>query len=150
MGAHWVDVRCEDAGQFVGEFEDGYDRVLLDPPCSDLGTLQSRPDARWRKEPDQVRDLSRIQGGLIESAARHVRPGGSLVYSTCTISPSENEEQVHKFLARHPDFEADDLAAAMPEFRHPRAPRFLQLLPHVQGTDGFFIARLRRVAEAPV
>ncbi len=145
MGAHWVDVRCEDAAQFVGEHEGGYDRVLLDPPCSDLGTLQSRPDARWRKEPDQVRELSRIQEGLIEAAARHVRPGGTLVYSTCTISPSENEEQVHNFLARHPDFEADDLAAGMPEFRHPRIPRFLQLLPHVQGTDGFFIARLRRV-----
>jgi 16S rRNA (cytosine967-C5)-methyltransferase len=149
MGAHWVDVRCEDAAQFVGEHEGGYDRVLLDPPCSDLGTLQARPDARWRKEPDQVRALARIQEGLIESAARHVRPGGTLVYSTCTISPTENEEQVHNFLARHPDFEADDLAAGMPEFRHPRIPRFLQLLPHVQGTDGFFIARLRRVAEEP-
>jgi 16S rRNA (cytosine967-C5)-methyltransferase len=148
MGAHWVDVRCEDASRFVGEHEGGYDRVLLDPPCSDLGTLQARPDARWRKRPDQVKELSRIQEGLIESAAGHVRPGGTLVYSTCTISPSENEEQVHNFLARHPDFEADDLAAEMPEFRHPRIPRFLQLLPHVQGTDGFFIARLRRVAEA--
>ena len=148
MGAHWVDVRCEDAGQFVGEFDDGYDRVLLDPPCSDLGTLQARPDARWRKQPDQVRELSRIQEGLMESAARHVRPGGTLVYSTCTISPSENEEQVHKFLARHPEFEADDLAAEHPSLRHPRIPRFLQLLPHVHGTDGFFIARLRRVVEA--
>jgi 16S rRNA (cytosine967-C5)-methyltransferase len=149
MGAHWVDVRCEDAAKFVGEYEDGYDRVLLDPPCSDLGTLQARPDARWRKKPDQMKELGRIQEGLFESAARHVRPGGTLVYSTCTISPSENEDQVHNFLARHPEFAADDLAAELPEFRHPRTPRFLQLLPHVHGTDGFFIARLRRVAEAP-
>jgi 16S rRNA (cytosine967-C5)-methyltransferase len=149
MGAHWVDVRCEDAERFVGDHEGGYDRVLLDPPCSDLGTLQARPDARWRKEPDLVKELGRIQDGLIESAARHVRPGGTLVYSTCTISPSENEEQVHNFLARHPDFEADDLASDLPEFRHPRTPRFLQLLPHVHGTDGFFIARLRRMSEAP-
>jgi 16S rRNA (cytosine967-C5)-methyltransferase len=149
MVAHWVDVRCEDAAKFVGEYEDGYDRVLLDPPCSDLGTLQARPDARWRKKPDQMKELGRIQEGLIESAARHVRPGGTLVYSTCTISPSENEDQVHNFLARHPEFAADDLAAELPEFRHPRTPRFLQLLPHVHGTDGFFIARLRRVAEAP-
>jgi 16S rRNA (cytosine967-C5)-methyltransferase len=146
MGAHWVEVRCEDAANFVGELEGGYDRVLLDPPCSDLGTLQSRPDARWRKQPDQIRELARIQEGLLESAAEHVRPGGTLVYSTCTISPSENEDQVHNFLARHPEFEADDVAAELPEFRHPRAPRFLQLLPHVQGTDGFFVARLRRVA----
>ncbi|HYY05369.1 MAG TPA: 16S rRNA (cytosine(967)-C(5))-methyltransferase RsmB, partial [Candidatus Limnocylindria bacterium] len=148
MGAHWVDVRCEDATRFVGDHTDGYDRVLLDPPCSDLGTLQARPDARWRKEPDQVRNLGRIQGELIEAAATHVRPGGTLVYSTCTISPSENEDQMHNFLARHTEFEADDVAAELPAFRHPRIPRFLQLLPHVHGTDGFFIARLRRVAEA--
>jgi 16S rRNA (cytosine967-C5)-methyltransferase len=148
MGAHWVEVRCEDAANFVGDHQGGYDRVLLDPPCSDLGTLQSRPDARWRKHRDQIKELSRIQEGLIEAAAEHVRPGGTLVYSTCTISPSENEDQVHNFLARHPDFAADDLAAELPEFKHPRTPRFLQLLPHVQGSDGFFIARLRRVGEA--
>jgi 16S rRNA (cytosine967-C5)-methyltransferase len=121
--------------------------VLVDPPCSDLGTLQARPDARWRKQPEQVRELGRIQEGLIASAARHVRPGGTLVYSTCTISPSENEDQMHNFLARHPEFEADDLASDLPEFRHPRTPRFLQLLPHAHGTDGFFIARVRRVNE---
>jgi 16S rRNA (cytosine967-C5)-methyltransferase len=147
MGAHWVDVRCEDAAKFVGDHEGGYDRVLLDPPCSDLGTLQSRPDARWRKQPDQMRDLSRTQEELLGSAAAHVRPGGTLVYSTCTISPSENEDQVHNFLAKHPEFEADDLTVELPEFRHPRTPRFLQLLPHVHGTDGFFIARLRRVED---
>jgi 16S rRNA (cytosine967-C5)-methyltransferase len=149
MGAPWVEVRCEDAANFVGDHEGGYDRVLLDPPCSDLGTLQSRPDARWRKHPDQIKQLTRIQEGLLEAAAEHVRPGGTLVYSTCTISPSENEDQVHNFLARHPEFEADDLAAELPEFKHQRTPRFLQLLPHVQGSDGFFIARLRRTAEAP-
>ncbi|MGZ4201582.1 MAG: 16S rRNA (cytosine(967)-C(5))-methyltransferase RsmB [Thermoleophilaceae bacterium] len=148
MGAHWVEVRCEDAANFLGDNEDGYDRVLLDPPCSGLGTLQARPDARWRKDPEQIKELARLQENLLESAAGHVRNGGSLVYSTCTISPSENEERVHAFLARHPDFEADDLAAELPEYRHPRTPRFLQLMPHVQGTDGFFIARLRRVAEA--
>jgi 16S rRNA (cytosine967-C5)-methyltransferase len=148
MGAHWIDVRCEDAATFIGDHDGGYDRVLLDPPCSGLGTLQARPDARWRKDGAQIRDLTRLQEDLLESAAGHVREGGSLVYSTCTISPSENEERVHSFLARHPDFEADDLAAEMPDFRHQRAPRFLQLLPHVHGTDGFFIARLRRVEEA--
>jgi 16S rRNA (cytosine967-C5)-methyltransferase len=148
MGAHWVDVRCEDGAAFIGEHEGGYDRVLLDPPCSGLGTLQARPDARWRKDPGQIRDLVRTQEDLLEAAGAHVRPGGTLVYSTCTISPGENEDQVHGFLARHSEFEADDLAAALPEFRHPRTPRFLQSLPHKHGTDGFFIARLRRVAES--
>jgi 16S rRNA (cytosine967-C5)-methyltransferase len=149
MSAPWIDVRCEDAANFIGDHEGGYDRVLLDPPCSGLGTLQARPDARWRKDAGQILELTRIQEELLESGARHVRPGGTLVYSTCTISPSENEERVHSFLARHPDFEAEDLAAELPEFKHPRTPRFLQLLPHVHGTDGFFIARLRRISEAP-
>jgi 16S rRNA (cytosine967-C5)-methyltransferase len=148
MGANFIDVHCEDAANFIGEHEGGYDRVLLDPPCSGLGTLQARPDARWRKDGGQIRELTRLQEDLLESAARHVRAGGSLVYSTCTISPSENEERIHSFLARHPDFEADDVAAELPDFRHPRTPRFLQLLPHVHGTDGFFIARIRRVEEA--
>jgi len=148
MSATWIDVRCEDAANFIGDHEDGYHRVLLDPPCSGLGTLQARPDARWRKDSGQILELTRLQEELLESAARHVRPDGTLVYSTCTISPSENEERIHSFLARHPDFEADDLAAELPEFRHPRTPRFLQLLPHVHGTDGFFIARLRRVSES--
>ena len=149
MGAHWIDVRCEEASQFIGDHDSGYDRVLLDPPCSGLGTLQARPDARWRKDPEQIRELARLQEDLLESAASHVREGGTIVYSTCTISTAENEERVHSFLARHPDFEADDLPAEMPEYRHPRAPRFLQLMPHIHGTDGFFIARLRRIAEAP-
>jgi 16S rRNA (cytosine967-C5)-methyltransferase len=149
MGAHWIDVRCEEASRFIGEHDSGYDRVLLDPPCSGLGTLQARPDARWRKDLDQIRDLARAQEDLLESASSHVREGGTIVYSTCTISTAENEERVHSFLARHPDFEADDLPAEMPDYRHPHAPRFLQLMPHIHGTDGFFIARLRRIAKGP-
>ena len=107
-----------------------YERVLLDPPCSDLGTLQSRPDARWRKTPDQVGELAAVQAELLESAAGLVRPGGVLVYSTCTISPAENERQVDAFLERHAEFGLDG------------EPR--RLLPHRDGTDGFFIARLAR------
>jgi 16S rRNA (cytosine967-C5)-methyltransferase len=107
-----------------------YDRVLLDPPCSDLGTLQSRPDARWRKTPEQVEELAELQAELLQSAAAQVGPGGMLVYSTCTISPLENERQIETFLDTHAEFAADG--------------RFIQLLPHRDGTDGFFIARLRK------
>jgi len=144
MRAPWVEVRCEDALDVRDE--DGFDRVLLDPPCSDLGTLQARPDARWRKDPGRMDEIAGLQATLLEAAARNVRPGGTLVYSTCTISPLENEERVHEFLARQPEFTADDLAAEHPAFRHPRVPRFLQSLPHRDGTDGFFIARMRREA----
>jgi 16S rRNA (cytosine967-C5)-methyltransferase len=142
LGAKDLEVLTRDAREPVEE--SGFDRVLLDPPCSDLGTLQSRPDARWRKTPEQVSELSEVQAELLESAATQVKPGGTLVYSTCTISPAENERQVAAFLDSHPQFAADDLGLERPELASPLDSRFLQILPHRHGTDGFFIARLRR------
>jgi 16S rRNA (cytosine967-C5)-methyltransferase len=144
QGATIVRTVTADAKRPVGEAQ--FDRVLLDPPCSDLGTLQARPDVRWRKDADTVERLAAEQQALLETAARQVRPGGTLVYSTCTISPRENEERVLAFLDSHPDFAADDLSAELPDYAHPSEPRFLALLPHRHGTDGFFIARLRRSA----
>jgi len=145
MGADWVDVRTAEAGS-VELGEQLFDRVLLDPPCSDLGTLQSRPDVRWRKTPAMIEELTVAQRRLLEGAAARVRPGGTLVYSTCTISPRENERLVEEFVAARPNFEADDLGTELPEYRHPSARRFLQVLPHRHGTDGFFISRLRRAS----
>ena len=129
LGARSVRVVVGDAAK--PSFGDGYDRVLVDPPCSDLGTLQSRPDARWRKTPDQVRELSALQGRILEAGAAALRPGGRLVYSTCTISLEENERQVEAFLMRRPDFVTN-------------VGQFVQTLPHRDGTDGFFIASLER------
>ena len=145
MGAGWVDVRTAEAGSvdLGGQL---FDRVLLDPPCSDLGTLQSRPDVRWRKTPAMIEELTVAQRRLLDAAAARVRPGGTLVYSTCTISPRENERLVEQFAAARPDFEPDDLGSELPQYRHPSARRFLQVLPHRHGTDGFFIARLRRAS----
>jgi 16S rRNA (cytosine967-C5)-methyltransferase len=146
MGAECVEVRTGDA---AAPHEPGaYDRVLVDPPCSDLGTLASRPDARWRKHAGQTSELARVQAAILDAGAEALRPGGTLVYSTCTISPGENERLVQAFLDRRPDFEADDLQtrgpSGLPVWDHPRVGRFLQTLPHRDRTDGFFIARLRR------
>jgi 16S rRNA (cytosine967-C5)-methyltransferase len=115
--------------------------VLVDPPCSDLGTLAARPDVRWRKEPEPPVTL---QATILEAGANAVRPGGVLVYSTCTISPRENELQIGAFLERRDDFAVDELPSDLPVWDHPSVPGFLQTLPHRDGTDGFFIARLRR------
>jgi 16S rRNA (cytosine967-C5)-methyltransferase len=123
MGVTCVTVREEDVAEVGGEF----DRVLLDPPCSDLGTLQSRPDVRWKKDEDTVARVTAEQVRLLDAAAERVRAGGTLVYSTCTISPEENERQIERFLERRPDFRGDSQT---------------QLLPHRHGTDGFFIAQM--------
>ena len=141
---HAANIRVEvgDAGAPLAE--PPFDRVLLDPPCSGLGTLRSRPDLRWRVWPRDVAELAAEQSRLLSAAAALVSPGGVLVYSTCTISPDENERQIDAFLRRHRSFSADDLQSEYPAWAHPSAARHLLALPHVQGSDGFFVARLRR------
>lgn len=147
MGATIVEVRRGDAAHL--DEREAYDRVLVDPPCSDLGTLALRPDARWRKQPEDLGRLATVQQGILRAGARALKPGGTLVYSTCTISPRENERLVEAFLAEHGDFALEDprdVALDLPVWEHPHVPRVLQTLPHRDGTDGFFVARLRKAA----
>ena len=123
------------------------DRVLVDPPCSGLGTLQSRPDLRWRIEPEAIEELAHQQSAILAAAARALKPGGTLTYSVCTISAPESHRLLEGYLAEHPELEVDDLGARYPGWRDGADPRYLQLLPHRDLTDGFFIARLRRAAD---
>lgn len=120
----------------------GYDRVLVDPPCSDLGTLASRPDARWRKSEAAVRELTELQERILACGIEATRPGATLVYSTCTISRRENEGAVAAALAESPGVRAHDLGAASPALASGHDSRFLQTRPDRDSTDGFFIARL--------
>jgi 16S rRNA (cytosine967-C5)-methyltransferase len=146
MGAANVTVEVGDATRprRAGE---RFARVLLDAPCSGLGTLQSRPDLRWRASPDAVRSLAEQQARLLSAAAAACAPGATLVYSTCTISAAENEHQIGAFLDAHSEFAAIDLQPRYPAWAHPHARDQLLALGHVQRSDGFFIAALRR-AEA--
>ena len=131
------------------ELPPGFDRILLDAPCSDLGALASRPDARWRKSPKTIERLAAIQRRALLGAARMLRPGGVLVYATCTISRRENEDQVAALLAAAaagevPPLELEDLGARVPVLASAVEPRCLQLRPDRDRTTGFFIARLKR------
>jgi 16S rRNA (cytosine967-C5)-methyltransferase len=111
----------------------GFDRALVDAPCSGLGVLNSRPDLRWRAEP-----LPELQLALLRAAAERVRPGGTITYAVCTIHRGENEDVVDAL-----GLPVEDLGAQWPEYRHPRRPELLLTLPHVHGTSGFFVARFR-------
>jgi 16S rRNA (cytosine967-C5)-methyltransferase len=112
---------------------DQFDRALVDAPCSGLGVLNSRPDLRWRSEP-----LPDLQLALLQAAIERVRPGGTVTYSVCTVNSAENEAVVDALGLR-----AEDLGSTWPEYRHPSRPEFLLTLPHVHGTSGFFVARMR-------
>jgi len=122
-------VRIETADAAEPRSDGPFDAVLVDPPCSGLGTLQGRPDLRWRVQPAAIEQLAELQLRILTAGAHTLKPGGALVYSTCTISPRENEQVVERFLAREPRFTL--------ERRH-------LLLPHRDRTDGFFYALLRR------
>ena len=149
---HAANVRVEIADASLTRPEGPiFDRVLVDPPCSGLGTLQARADLRWRVTPEHVPQMAATQAAILEAGASAVRPGGLLVYSTCTISQTENEHVIADFLNSNPDFSLDDLAAELPGLAlassgplsdHEDGP--VLTLPHRDNTAGFFIARLRR------
>jgi 16S rRNA (cytosine967-C5)-methyltransferase len=127
----------------------GFDRVLVDPPCSDLGALSSRPDARWRKSPKAIGRLVEEQALLLRRGVEALRPGGTLVYSTCTISRRENEDRVAALIAaaeagEAPALTVDDLGALAPGLASPVDPRCLRVRPDRDCTTGFFICRLSR------
>jgi 16S rRNA (cytosine967-C5)-methyltransferase len=147
LGLRSVTVIETDAG--AAGMAPGFDRVLLDPPCSDLGALASRPDARWRKSPQAIERLAGEQRQLLRRGLEALRPGGLLVYSTCTISRRENEDQVAGLLAAAesgevPAFAIDDLGALAPGLASPTDGRCLQVRPDRDRTTGFFICRLKR------
>lgn len=121
----------------------GFDAVLVDPPCTGLGVLASRPDARWRRREESLAPLVDLQRELLRRAFDLARPGGRVVYSTCTLIAEENEDVVRTVGAP-----LDDLAAEWPELAHPRLSGALLTLPHLHGTDGFFVARLRAEGRA--
>jgi 16S rRNA (cytosine967-C5)-methyltransferase len=142
VGARSVRVIVRDAAE--ADLGTGYDRVLVDPPCSDLGTLASRPDARWRKSPETIERLAQLQRRILARAARAVAPGGTLVYSTCTVSAHENETIAASLAERSRGLRPDHLGETHRELRSTRDPRFLQLRPDRDRTTGFFIARFVR------
>jgi len=121
------------------------DRVLVDAPCSGLGTLRRNPDLKWRQSPQSVEELKAKQAAILRAAARLLKPGGRLVYATCSLLAEENEEIVNAFLKERAEFRPLDCATLLREARIPLdTGPLLRLFPHVHGTDGFFAAAMER------
>ncbi len=111
--------------------------MLVDPPCSGLGTLQARADLRWRVTAEDIEKLVQIQTAILDAGAQALRPGGVLVYSTCTISPQENEQQIERFLDRNSHFALDDLSHEQQSHIHPSMPEAQRRCPTV--IHGWFL-----------
>ena len=128
-----------DGRKFLPEFEARADKIICDVPCSGFGVLAKKPELRY-KNPEESISLPKIQSDILENACRYLKSGGTLIYSTCTILPEENEENIKAFLEKHNDFSlvpwsVGDISAES---------GMITLLPHIHKTDGFFIAKLTR------
>jgi len=132
---------CQDASQPVPRWIDSMDAVIADVPCSGYGIIRKKPDIRY-KDPDTMQDLPGLQLSILRNQASYVKPGGMLLYSTCTLVRKENEGVVEKFLKDRPDFTLEPLPLPAPFPKNESG--LLALVPGEYDTDGFFICRLRR------
>ncbi|SDW02197.1 16S rRNA (cytosine967-C5)-methyltransferase [Marininema mesophilum] len=151
LGLTMVKTRQEDLRTLPEKVDGLFDFVLLDAPCSGLGVIRRKPDIKWSKEATEIEDLVGLQAELLDAAASLVAPEGVLVYSTCTIEPRENEEQVAAFLARNDTFQLDERIEEklLPKVKSKALLRegSIQILPHHFRSDGFFISRMVKRAE---
>lgn len=145
LGLSSIRTQAGDIRQVVAD-AGTFDRILLDAPCSGLGVIRRKPDLKWKKVPGDISEIADIQRDLLNIVSQAVRPGGVLVYSTCTIMPEENIEMVRQFLEEHPEFEGEAIAPYLPVVARPEdaSAYHVQLMPQQFDSDGFFIARLRR------
>ena len=133
-----------DAARFREELCGTMDAVLLDAPCSGLGFMAQKPDIKLHVTEKSIQELTELQEQLLETVCRYVRPGGTLVYSTCSILKDENERQAERFLQKHPEFVETELPDSIPERFRKHVARGLQLLEHRDGLEGFYLIRMRR------
>lgn len=141
LGLESITAHVADGKKFRPEWENRFDAVLADVPCSGLGVMRKKPEIR-NKPPEELEGLPKVQGEILENVSRYVRPGGVLLYSTCTLRRAENEGVAEDFLARHPAFQAEGFALPGPV--REVAEGMTTLWPQRLGTDGFFLARFRR------
>lgn len=145
LGISIISTRAADLRQSGAFPADAFDRVLLDAPCSGLGVIRRNPEAKWRLLPGDITRLAASQGAMLKNALRMLRPGGVLVYSTCSTTLEENEGVVADFLSRHPHCVLENLNELFPQYRELFTQEgMFRAWPHRHGMDGFFVARIRK------
>jgi 16S rRNA (cytosine967-C5)-methyltransferase len=146
LGVDIVRTELYDAMLLDEESIEKFDKVLLDAPCSGLGVLRRKPDLRWKKEQDNFNELAKLQREMLEMGSKYVKPGGILIYSTCTINKTENIEVIKAFLSGSQEFQLESIIGQIPEklVCESAYKGYLELFPNTHGTDGFFIAKLRK------
>ncbi len=140
-----IEVVLQDAAQENPDYIEKFDRVLIDAPCSGLGIIRKKADIKWSKQYSDIDALTKLQRDIIKTSSQYVKPNGILVYSTCTISPLENEEMV-KWMTHNLDFELESINDYMPPSLHNETSQegYIQIFPTTANTDGFFISRFRK------
>jgi 16S rRNA (cytosine967-C5)-methyltransferase len=118
-------------------------KVLVDAPCSGLGILSKKPDIKWKREPEDIYKLQKLQLELLELATKYVKPGGCLIYSTCTVETDENSDVIHKFLSKHSEYSIDNAKNYVHE-SVVNDEGFIEVFSHIHNIDGAFGARLRK------
>ncbi|TAJ77108.1 16S rRNA (cytosine(967)-C(5))-methyltransferase RsmB [bacterium] len=140
-------LRLDVTRELTGTLAVPFDRILVDAPCSGLGTLRSHPEAKWQKEERDIQRLSRLQKKIVHRLSAYLKPGGILVYATCTLTREENEEIVEDFLNRRRDFVVESAGSYLPaEAGNLAWGKYFLALPHKHNTDGFFAARMRKTS----
>ena len=130
LGINIIKACKRDASEYLSEYSGRYDKILLDVPCSGIGVIRKKPDIKWTRNIEDIDEMCEIQAKILDTCSEYLRPGGKLVYSTCTVFKRENDDQIKKFLQKHIEYELEEE---------------IHLYPHINETDGFFIAVLKKL-----
>lgn len=143
LGIGIIETRLHDATVLDKEFVNKCDKILVDVPCSGLGVIRRKPEIKWKRTHQDLKELAKVQLKILETSSKYLKKEGRMVYSTCTINREENEEIIEEFLKRNSDFELEIINVS--KFGLGRESKYIQLYPNIHGTDGFFIASIRKI-----
>ncbi len=146
LGIAIINTRLQNGSVYQPMFQNFFDKVLVDAPCSGLGLIRKKPDIRLKKTGKDIDSIVLLQRQILEQAAKYVKKGGILVYSTCTLCKKENEKNIEWFLEQYPNYKTEDITPFLPDSIHSETTKmgYITLYPHIHHTDGFFICRLKR------